>query len=232
MARRRRLVEQFRPLRVPKGALGHLVDQVDERVAVLAHDVRLFAKAREQGLLDAGLTREARTAYAQHRERAAVFEGQVSRWVKEPLLPEARQEMARLVGHVRRYRTLVCTLFDILDRPGRPAVPEPQVQPLSPPEVCEAIVRRRLLQFRYRDGEPRLVAPHAHGQSRLRHAVVRAWQMEGASRSGAAVGWKLFLLSEMSDVVLLTRSFRIQDDFGGEDLDVPFVHCAVPFPPH
>jgi hypothetical protein len=44
----------------------------------------------------------------------------------------------------------------------------------------------------------------------------------------AAVGWKLFLLSEMSDVVLLGRSFRVQEDFGGEDLDVPFVHCAVP----
>ena len=63
--------------------------------------------------------------------------------------------------------------------------------------ICDAIRERRLIRFYY-DGGQREVEPHCYGQGKSGHDLLRGYQVSGVSRSGEAVGWKLFRVDEMT----------------------------------
>lgn len=93
--------------------------------------------------------------------------------------------------------------------------------------VCEAIRRRVLTTFFY-DGGPRMVEPYCHGMSSTGKGLVRAYQVEGFSRSGQPVGWKLFETMKMVDVHLTDDHFPgDRPDFNPDDPHMRVVHCRV-----
>jgi len=72
-------------------------------------------------------------------------------------------------------------------------------------DICDAIHRRRLLQFSYEPGL-RIVEPYAYGVGDGGHELLRAYQVSGDSFSHEE-GWKLFHIDKMSDIVTLEETF-------------------------
>jgi hypothetical protein len=75
--------------------------------------------------------------------------------------------------------------------------------------ICEAIKQRLLIQFYYTGdkvaGTP-VVEPHMVAYNRRDHLALSAWFLGGATESGG-VGWREYLLQEMSDIVMLNEQF-------------------------
>lgn len=71
--------------------------------------------------------------------------------------------------------------------------------------VC-AIAEKRLIEFVYRLGKPRIVEPHDYG---IRKGVecLLGFQVSGESRSGAPHGWKQFEVGEIHRLRVLERRF-------------------------
>ncbi len=72
--------------------------------------------------------------------------------------------------------------------------------------IASAIHDCHLLSFVY-DRFPRVVEPHCFGIDKKGHPALRGYQVQGGSESGEQVGWKLFHLSEMKQLVVLPRKF-------------------------
>jgi WYL domain len=72
--------------------------------------------------------------------------------------------------------------------------------------IEKAINDRSLLQVVYPPGV-RLIEPHAVGLSSDGNMLVRAYQVDGASRSGEHEHWKLFRVDRLTSVVLLPIRF-------------------------
>lgn len=64
-------------------------------------------------------------------------------------------------------------------------------------EIQKGIAARVCLEIRYGPGW-RLVEPHVLGRASNGDLVLRAFQVSGASASGAAAGWKLLRLDRMT----------------------------------
>ncbi len=93
--------------------------------------------------------------------------------------------------------------------------------------LCEAIRRRRLLQFQYH-GLQRVVAPYCHGTSTRGVEVVRAVQVSGSSSSGGFGFGKLWAVTEMENLVVLTEPFVPDDpDYNPDDSAMKRIHCRV-----
>ena len=93
--------------------------------------------------------------------------------------------------------------------------------------ICEAIRRRRLLQFRYH-GKLRIVAPYCHGVSTRGTEVLRAIQVRGASDSGASRMGKLWAVEEMLEPRLLEEPFAPDDPhYNPNDSAMSEIHCRV-----
>ena len=76
--------------------------------------------------------------------------------------------------------------------------------------ICDAIRSRNLLQFYYAgDRVPgtRIVEPHQLGYTKAGNLALSAFYLSGASESGTGPNWKLYLLTEMSQEVVLPTSF-------------------------
>lgn len=73
--------------------------------------------------------------------------------------------------------------------------------------VCHAIAGRNYLLFHY-DGGYRVVEPHCHGFSTAGHEVLRGYQVEGHSTSGASEGWKLFEVAKIRELQPLDAVFH------------------------
>src|SRR5262245_16488893 len=72
--------------------------------------------------------------------------------------------------------------------------------------VAQAIKDRRLLRFYYEPGI-RTVEPHALGVSAEGNTLLRAYQIDGASKSGEHINWKLFRLEKMTSFEVAKNSF-------------------------
>lgn len=72
--------------------------------------------------------------------------------------------------------------------------------------IIQAIRQRRVLRIDYGAGS-RLVEPHVCGLGRAGHGLLRAFQTEGASASGAPRAWKLFRLDRIAAAEVLDRTF-------------------------
>ena len=73
-------------------------------------------------------------------------------------------------------------------------------------DLVFAITNKRLIEFVYKAERPRIVEPHDYG---IRGSVEKllAYQISGASRSGAPHGWKHFDVVEMIQLRVLDRRF-------------------------
>ena len=73
-------------------------------------------------------------------------------------------------------------------------------------DLVLAITEKRLIEFVYRAGRPRVVEPHDYG---VRHGVASllGYQLSGDSRSGASHGWKHFDVDQIRQLVVLPRHF-------------------------
>ena len=73
-------------------------------------------------------------------------------------------------------------------------------------ELVQAIGDKRLIEFVYKSGGPRIVEPHDYG---LQHGVecLLGFQISGESRSGAPHGWKQFDVEQMTHLRVLERRF-------------------------
>lgn len=76
--------------------------------------------------------------------------------------------------------------------------------------VLEALRKRLLLQFRYKE-HLRIVAPYCFGVSTRDQDVLRAVQVGGASSSNGMGFGKLWLISEMTDLRALEEAFEPDD---------------------
>jgi predicted DNA-binding transcriptional regulator YafY len=73
--------------------------------------------------------------------------------------------------------------------------------------ICRAIRERRLLLIEYGETQ-RVVQPHVFGVDRTRDRLLSAYQVSGASASGATQGWKSFRMDRISGVALTDVTFR------------------------
>ena len=69
-----------------------------------------------------------------------------------------------------------------------------------------AIHNKRLIEFVYKKGRPRIVEPHDYG---IRGGVekILAYQISGDSESGKPQGWKWFEVDNMRQLRVLDRQF-------------------------
>jgi len=75
--------------------------------------------------------------------------------------------------------------------------------------LVAAIEERHCVRLWYNGGF-RVLEPHAYGQGRKGHDLLRAYQTEGHSESGQPVGWKLLIASGkdgLSELIMLDESF-------------------------
>lgn len=67
--------------------------------------------------------------------------------------------------------------------------------------------------------------PYRYGRNELGHELLRGFQRRGYSRSGGSVGWKLFRLTEMTDVQVTDEPFGGHRAHGYSDLAMREVFC-------
>jgi hypothetical protein len=85
--------------------------------------------------------------------------------------------------------------------------------------IYDAIKHMKILGFNYH-GFSRVVEPHAYGVNKNGNHVLRAYQIKGGSVSGDVIDWKLFNVSEISQLTptqhlfLSTRAGYERDDKG------------------
>jgi len=65
--------------------------------------------------------------------------------------------------------------------------------------ILDAMVWGQVIVFRYGDCD-RVVAPFVVGVSSEGNALMRGYQLEGASRSGKGEGWRVFQIQKMAEV--------------------------------
>jgi len=87
--------------------------------------------------------------------------------------------------------------------------------------ILEAMEWPQLIVFRYGDSD-RVAAPFVLGISSEGNPLMRAYQLEGISRSGKGEGWRIFQIRKMENVE------NHQDFFNKEDFDFqryyPWIH--------
>lgn len=81
---------------------------------------------------------------------------------------------------------------------------------MSQADLCNAIKAQRLVRFYYNlDDEPgfRTVEPHMVARTNKAVLALSAWYLTGATKSGRGPGWRIYLLSGISQVTVLEQTF-------------------------
>jgi hypothetical protein len=97
--------------------------------------------------------------------------------------------------------------------------------------LCNAIAGKRVVQFNYSgDSMPgsRLVEPHMVAYSSSENLVLSGWFLGGASESKEGQDWRSYLLSAISNVVILPQTFAPRPGYrsdGGKRFH--HIQCAV-----
>lgn len=73
-------------------------------------------------------------------------------------------------------------------------------------EILKAIRERRVLALAYHPGVRRII-PCTYGVGSSGQALLRAFQIAGASASGGASGWKLFTVGKISSLEATEEEF-------------------------
>jgi hypothetical protein len=90
--------------------------------------------------------------------------------------------------------------------------------------ILDAMDVQELIVFGYGESD-RVVAPFVVGVSSSKNPLLRAYQMEGISRSGKGPGWRVFQVNKMENVREFWEYFNV-DDFSF-DFDYPWIYKVI-----
>lgn len=94
-------------------------------------------------------------------------------------------------------------------------------------DICDAIKNRQVIQFYY-DGGTRIVEPFCFGENSKGNLVLRGFQIGGYSSSGQSEAWKLFKVSDMSNISLEGHNFnQIRPFYNPNDKGMIRIICNV-----
>ena len=84
-----------------------------------------------------------------------------------------------------------------------------------------------MVTFRYR-GLVRTVEPHIYGVNTAGHEALSAYQTDGFSRSSDRPGWRMFLVSDIEDLVVEDKTFkRTRSDYNPNDPNIPQIFAKA-----
>ena len=93
--------------------------------------------------------------------------------------------------------------------------------------ICEAIRRKRLLQFAY-DDLTRVVEPHLLGRKTSGNVVLSAYLVDGYPESDHEPYWRNFVVDEMEFMVMLDEEFSgPRSGFNPDDKTMVEVFCRL-----
>lgn len=72
--------------------------------------------------------------------------------------------------------------------------------------ICQAITDRKIIEFQYHD-QHRVVEPYTCGIGIKDNWQLSGFQVEGRSASNPKLGWRKFLLADMSDLKMTETDF-------------------------
>ncbi|MGQ4876126.1 MAG: hypothetical protein ACP6IY_18830 [Promethearchaeia archaeon] len=94
-------------------------------------------------------------------------------------------------------------------------------------KICIAIQSRKLLSFSY-DGGIREVEPYCYGITKKGKEMLRAYQVDGYSKSGNRQGWKLFDVSKIFRLEIIDKTFiNIRPEYNPNDSVMIRIFCRI-----
>src|SRR4051812_41472983 len=99
-------------------------------------------------------------------------------------------------------------------------------------QICDALQRRRLLRFRYKDhAGPTVVEPYAYGESKAGNLVLSAWLVSGETHDLTPPLWRLYRDDEMRMVEVLPDDFQAnRPGYKPNDSRFQFIRCRIADP--
>src|SRR5580765_1891575 len=95
------------------------------------------------------------------------------------------------------------------------------------PAICDAIRLKHVVRLMYHGGA-REVEPYIYGRSATGDELLRADQLQAASRSGAVAGWKMLRVADISSVsVTFEPCAAPRAGYDPVDTVITFVNCRV-----
>ncbi len=91
--------------------------------------------------------------------------------------------------------------------------------------ICSSINSKQILLFNYEDST-RIVEPYCYGLTKDGKEVLRAYQIKGQSKSGNPVGWKLFSVSKMENIIVSNEIFSIGHQYNEESV-IKEIYCCI-----
>ena len=75
-------------------------------------------------------------------------------------------------------------------------------------DICKAIKNKSVIEFSYK-GHKCVIEPHCYGILKsTNNEALCAYQIGGYSSSGEKPSWRLYLISEMSEIVVTNKRFE------------------------
>ena len=93
--------------------------------------------------------------------------------------------------------------------------------------ICEAIAKRKLLQFSY-DDLTRIVEPHLFGRKTSGNDVLLAWLVEGYTESDRAPFWRNYAVENMDFLIMLDETFEgTREGYNPDDKTMEEIYCRL-----
>lgn len=96
-------------------------------------------------------------------------------------------------------------------------------------QICDALGRRHLLRFRYKDHATfTTVEPYTFGENKSGHLALSAWLVAGETHDAKQPFWRLYLEDEMHGVEVLKDSFpKNRSGYKPNDSRFAVIHCRL-----
>ena len=93
--------------------------------------------------------------------------------------------------------------------------------------ICEAIAKKRLLQFSY-DDLTRIVEPHLFGRKTSGNDVLSAYLVGGYTESDNEPYWRNYVVEQMEFVIMLDETFtKSRAGYNPADNSMEEIYCQL-----
>ncbi|SEE49670.1 hypothetical protein SAMN04487765_2822 [Tenacibaculum sp. MAR_2010_89] len=92
-------------------------------------------------------------------------------------------------------------------------------------KICEAISQKKIITFYY-ENELRKVEPHCYGLTTAGNKGLRAYQVDGYSKSGK-YGWKMYDLNKSEQIKIVLENFNLRNDYKKGDKGMTLIYCEA-----